>query len=121
EYIAIPDFIGIVLVIAEIIVYWVYIKRLAGAIGSTHVKSCMNCFLCGAFIGIGMTLESMVVENQTIRTIELVVGIIFGLVAFFSFLLSFYYMSTDILAFIGIQSRQSDIETDYSQADEDEE
>lgn len=108
EYIAIPDFIGIVLVIAEIIVYWVYIKRLAGAIGSTQVKNCMNCFLYGAFLGFAMSLESSVIENQTIRTIVLVVGIIFGLVSFFSFLLSLYFMSTDISAFIEKRKQQSE-------------
>lgn len=108
EYIAISDFIKAVLVIAEIIVYLVYIKRLADAIGSSRVKSSMNWFLYGAFLGFAMSLESSVIENQTIRTIVLVVGIIFGLVSFFSFLLSLYFMSTDISAFIEKRKQQSE-------------
>lgn len=107
EYIAISDFIKAVLVIAEIIVYLVYIKRLADAIGSSRVKSCMNWFLCCAFICIGMSLESTMIENQTIRTIEHGADIIFGLVSIFSFLLSFYYMSSDISAFIDNQRQQN--------------
>ena len=112
EYISILDYISIILFIIETIVYLVYMKRLANAVGSSRVNSCMNWLLCGALICITMSLVNTITENLTILTIEYILGNIFGVVSFFSFLLSFYFMSADISAFIDNQRRRSDNETD---------
>ncbi|MBR5710163.1 MAG: hypothetical protein IKX40_05350 [Thermoguttaceae bacterium] len=107
EYTGLLDFIVIILVIAEIIVYLVYMKRLASAVGSSRVNRCMNCFLCGVIICITMFLVNTMTENLTILTIEYILRVIFGLFSFFSFLLSSYYMSSDISAFIKNQRQQN--------------
>lgn len=108
EYISILDYISIILFIIETIVYLVYMKRLANAVGSSRVNSCMNWLLCGALICITMSLVNTITENLTILTIEYILGNIFGVVSFFSFLLSFYFMSADISAFIDNQRQQND-------------
>lgn len=108
EYIAIHNYVSAVLIIAEVIVFLVYMKRLAGAVGSSRVNRCMNCFLCGLIICIPLTLVNTMTENLTILTIEYILGIIFGLVSFFSFLLSCYFMWSDISAFIKNQRQQID-------------
>ncbi len=108
EYIAIHNFISAVLIIATVIVYLIYMKRLAGAVGSSRVNSCMNCLLCGLILCIPLSVANTMTENLTILTIEYVLAIIFGLVSFFSFLLSFYFMSAAISAFIKKLRQQND-------------
>lgn len=108
EYMAIHGFVSAVLIIAAVIVYLIYMKRLAGAVGSSRVNSCMNCLLCGLILCIPLSVANTMTENLTILTIEYILGIIFGLVSFFSFLLSCYFMWSDISAFIKNQRQQND-------------
>ncbi len=108
EYMAIHGFVSAVLIIAAVIVYLIYMKRLAGAVGSSRVNRCMNCLLCGLILCIPLSVANTMTENLTILTIEYILGIIFGLVSFFSFLLSCYFMWSDISAFIKNQRQQND-------------
>ena len=108
EYIAIHGFVSAVLIIAEVIVFLVYMKRLAGAVGSSRVNRCMNCLLCGLILCIPLSVANTMTENLTILTIEYILGVIFGLFSFFSFLLSLYFMSSDISAFIKKLRPQND-------------
>ncbi len=77
----------------------VYMWRLADAVGSGRVKSCIKWVVYGYIFFIALVIAGTIVAS-TIGGILVIAGAVFGLVAFLSYLNSFGYIAKDIKAFI---------------------
>ena len=109
EFSPIIDFFSDIFVLIVMIVFLLYLNRVASAIGSSRVKILISWIICSAIFNNTLFNESVPLFNYSvIAKIELFVAIIMGLVTIFSFLFSFYFLSSDISTFIGNQRRQND-------------
>lgn len=77
----------------------VYMWRLADAVGSGRVKSCIKWIVYGYIFFIVLIIAGTVV-GSSIGGVLVIAGAVFGLAAFLSYLNSFGYIAKDIEAFI---------------------
>ena len=108
EFIELFNYVIVFFFIIETFIFLGYLNYLAKTVGSSRFNYCMNWFLCGAFCGLPLPLKSSVIRDQAFVEIDHVVSIIFGLACLFCFFFSFYYMTSDISAFIDNQRLQND-------------